>query len=453
MTDIAALKKRFPLITDSGARRLQWLTEHPHAPRYTHPGCDKLDAGALERLRAFERELQTAPRGWAHGQTPPWLEPFAEWCYREAPFYRRHAPRPANFFDISPTRRADLNREPWSFVPDSQPLDGLLVYNTSGTTGHPLSVLSHPESVAKYLPLLRAALATRDVPLPGGSERVAVMLVCFQQRTFTYASVSMFLDEAGFAKINLHPGDWRDPDDRAKFLDDCNPEVYTGDPLSFAELARLPLTTRPRALVSTSMMLGQGWRAQLEAHFGCPVIDVYSMNESGPIAVADARAPFHHLLQHNLYVEILDADGAPCPPGVVGEVTLSGGFNPFLPLLRYRTGDYAALEFRGAAPVLAALEGRAPVTFRADDGRTVNNVDVSSALRRLPIAQFALHQSADGALTLRVQGSAAGEDVLRAALLSTFGRGQRLTILMDTPPLSNGGRLVPYTCDLEQAAS
>jgi phenylacetate-CoA ligase len=444
-----ALQKRFPLITEAGAQRLRWLTEHPHAPRYTHPGCDKLDAAALARVRAFDQEIQSARRGWRPGQVPDWIDAFAEACYRGVPFYRRHGARPASFFDIAPATRADLSREPWAFVPDSQALDGLLVYNTSGTTGHPLSVLSHPESAAKYLPLLQAALASRGIVLPSGSERMAAVLVCFQQRTFTYASVSMFLDQAGFAKINLYPDDWRDPDDRAKFLDACDPAVYTGDPLSFAELARLPLTTKPRALVSTSMALSPGWRAALETRFACPVIDVYSMNESGPVAVADPVEPTYHLLQPQLYVEVLDADDAPCSPGEVGEVTLSGGFNPFLPLLRYRTGDYAVLEFTGPGPVLASLQGRAPVTFWADSGRAVNNADVSSALRRLPLAQFALHQAADGALTLRVQGSWVGEDDLRAALRAVFGRDQRVNILLDTPPLDSGGRLVQYTSDLE----
>ena len=69
-------------------------------------------------------------------------------------------PMPASFFDIPPCVRDDLQREPWAFVSDALQLDDLVIYQTSGTTGHPLDILTHPEPLAMYVPLLRAALAT-----------------------------------------------------------------------------------------------------------------------------------------------------------------------------------------------------------------------------------------------------------------------------------------------------
>lgn len=447
---------RFPLITESGARLLHRLEEHAHAPRFTHPGVDRLTPEGLERARKFAEELQTTP-AWNHGEVPPWLVEFVARCYREVPIYRRRGPPPRalsggaaaveGFFDLPTIDRADLNREPWSFVPDSQPLDNLIIYNTSGATGHPLAILTHPDTLALYVPLLEAALAARGVALDAGPDRVAIALVCFQKKTYTYAAISAVLDQAGFVKMNLSPDEWRDPADRAKFLDDLNPGVYTGDPISFVELANLPLATRPGALLSTAMALADGTRRQIESRFDCPVIDVYSMNESGPIAVAlpHSRTPAPmRLLQPRLYVEILNPDGTSCPPGARGEITLSGGFNPFLPLLRYRTGDHAALEFHDGRPLLAGLEGRPPVVFRAADDRPINNLDVSNALRPFAIAQFQLHQFADGSLRLRLRGAAADEGAILAALLSLFGRGQRLAI----EELAANDKVVQYTSDL-----
>jgi len=239
------------------------------------------------------------------------------------------------------------------------------------------------------------------------------------------------------------------------------------------------LRTRPKALVSTAMALTPGLAQALEEHFSCPVLDVYSTNESGPIGVkvpsvevSSAMSPSltpdtptrdaYMLLQPHLYVEILDSDGVPCPPGERGEITLSGGFNPFLPLLRYRTGDYAALEFRGVPgrhtgrhsgrhmglPLLVGLEGRPPVVFHAADGRPINNVDVSIALRPFPIAQYALHQSADGALHLIVRSAGVTLGQLREAMLELFGANQALNIeeadAQDVP----GGKFAQYTSDL-----
>ena len=450
MTTALTEAERFPWLTTDAAGLLRWLHEHPSAPRYNHHCGDRLSAAGLARVRAFERALLAEPIGWQPGALPEWLAEFTAHCYRQVPFYREAGAAPARFVDIPPCDRADLSREPWSFVPDDLPLDDLIVYNTSGTTGHPLDILSHPENASRYLPLLRAALATRGVSLEGGFDpasgrpRVALVLVCWQRRTFTYASVSAFLDGAGFTKLNLHPGDWRDPADRARFLDACQPEVYTGDPLAFAELARLPLQTRPKALLSTAMQLAPALRDQLAAHFGCPVLDLYTMNECGPIAVGGSFGGLtgHALLQHRLYVEILDADGAVCPPGVRGEVTLSGGFNPFIPLLRYRTGDYASPDFAGTLPVLIDLQGRPPVVFAGANGQAINNIDVTGALRGFALPQYSLVQARDGALTLNVLPQTQDHDGLRAALQGLFGAAQPVTIV-ESEALADG-KVVQY---------
>ncbi|MEP7200635.1 MAG: capsule biosynthesis protein CapK [Chloroflexota bacterium] len=340
--------------------------------------------------------------------------------------------------------RADLSREPWAFVPDPLALDGLMIHTTSGTTGHRVVVPSHPIVNSSYVPLLRRALALRGVTLQSHRAQVACVLVGYQRQCFTYASVTPEMDEAGYVKINLHPDDWRDPADRAKFLDACNPEIYTGDPISFVELAQLPLQTRPQALISTAMRLLPGVRRLLEERFACPVLDLYSLNEAGPIGVAfDDHG--HLVLQHRLYVEILDAHGTVCPLGERGEITLSGGFNFYLPLLRYRTGDHASLTFRGTQPFIVGLEGRPPTIFRDTRGQTINNIDVTHALKPFALPQFALHQAADGALTMRVRGTFADQAKLCAALLALFGAAQPLTI--EEVESFGDGKVIQYTSE------
>src|SRR6185436_6502389 len=130
---------------------------------------------------------------------------------------------------------------------------------------------------------------------------------------------------------------------------------------------------------------------RLEETFECPVLDLYSMNEAGPIAVFDPSAGGHVLLQHRLFVEILDPDGRRLPAGQHGEITLTGGFNFCLPLLRYRTGDYAALDFSAAEPVLRDFVGRPPVRYRCADGSWLNNIEVTHAFRSLSLAQWSVH--------------------------------------------------------------
>jgi phenylacetate-CoA ligase len=275
-----------------------------------------------------------------------------------------------------------------------------------------------------------------------------VVLIGCQQHCFTYVSVTPTMDESGLAKINLHPADWRDPGDRARYLDALQAELWTGDPLAFDELLKLPVQARPRAILSTSMTLLPGCRMALEQRFGCPVLDLYSLNEAGPVAVADERSGGHVLLQHRLYVEIVDESGAPLPFGERGEVALTGGFNFCLPLVRYRTGDHAALQFVRGEPVLVGLAGRPPVRFKTKHGEWLNNIEVTHALKGFALAQWQLHQRHDGALHLRVAGAGAELPAVRAALLALFGRDQVLEV---EPSLGAGDKVVQYTSDLAGA--
>jgi phenylacetate-CoA ligase len=368
---------------------------------------------------------------------------FVDRCRREVPAYRRRLDWSDDLRAIPSISRADLAAAPWDFVPDGCPVEELIVYNTSGTTASRIVYPAHPVVPARYLPLYEVALAAHGVRIDGGARRVSIVHVAAQLRTFTSATVMSYFREAGFAKINLSGDEWRDPGDAVSFLDDVRAEVYTGDPFAFAELSRLPTRHRPKALLSGATTLLPGLRAELAERFGCPVIDVYSLNESGPVAFSTAGGM--EVLPHDLFVEILDDADQPCPPGVRGEITLTGGLNPYLPLVRYRTGDHAALDFDGPLPRLGGLEGRAPVAFVRADGRRVNSIDVSTALAGLPLPFFGLHQAGDGSLLLRTRG----DDVILAraalALRGVFGEGVRLTVERVPDSVAWSGKQVQYT--------
>lgn len=440
--------ERYPTLTEHGRQMLQFLHEHRHAPIFRNESGNRLRAEDVESVRAFEREVLLAEAGWRADSSPPWLPEFVERCLNEVPFYRRYGSPFARFADLPTISRADLSRDIAQFVPDSTPIDRLINFRTSGTTGHSLLLASHPVVAANYLAFHKRALKRFGIELRHGRGQVGVVLVGFQRKCFTYVSVTPTMDESGLVKLNLHPDDWRDPGDRAKYLDALAPEIYTGDAIAFAELATLPFQARPRALVSTSMTLLPAMRERLEARFGCPVLDLYSMNEAGPVAVADASAGGHVLLQHRLYVEVVDAGGYSLPPGKRGEVTLTGGFNFCLPLLRYRTGDYASLQFRGTEVALIGLEGRPPVRFRNMRGEWLNNIEVTHALQRYAVPQFTLHQNGDGAVHLRFAGPSHLAGPIRTALLEVFGAGQRLEVeMLET----FDGKVMQYTSDVEES--
>ncbi|GMU44297.1 MAG: hypothetical protein AMXMBFR25_22830 [Lysobacterales bacterium] len=426
------------------------MREHPRAPVYRNASGHRLLPEEVPTLRAFAAEVRQATPDPRAAPMPDWLRDFVADAIARVPYYRRYGDPPAALADLPTIDRGTLARDIAPFVPDDVPLERLINFRTTGTTGQPLLVASHPLVAARYLAFHERALARFGIELTSGPGDVGVMLVGWQQQCFTYVSVTPQRGECGLAKINLHPVDWRDPGDRGPYIDAMAPEVMTGDPLSLAALLEIDFEHRPRALLSTSMTLLPGLRARLEARFGCPVLDVYSLNEAGPIAVYDQALDAHVLLQPRMAVEILDADGNPLPEGVRGEITLSGGFNHCLPLLRYRSGDHAALEQRGGEWVLAGLCGRAPVRYRRSDGVWINNIDVTHALKPFALPQYALRQRADGSFEFTAwhAGAIATGD-LRHALLGVLGSDARIAIERSDAAVD---KVVQYRTELAQGA-
>lgn len=391
---------------DTAYRR---LLEDPHAPPWTHPREDRLTAAMRRQVDTHAVRLATEPPRWrGPDDEPAWLREWLAEVWPATPALARRGPTPARIEEIAPLRRADLAAAPWRHVPVGADLDNLLVYRTSGTAGAPVPIPSHPVTVASYYPtILHAAAAVAQVrPRPDRLDWVTI--IAQEAGGYVIPSRSNWLGSLT-AQVNLRPHAWRDPADAMRFLAANDPQVITGDPVAFAVLLdllhRSGLHLRPRVLVSSASALSGGLRRRLAETFAAPVADVYSLTESGPVAV-DLDGPdttgitTHRLVQPRLFVEVLRRDGTRCAPGEVGEVTLTGGLNDVLPLVRYATGDHAAMQWPAdhVAPVLRGLQGRTPVVFVTPEGREVNSHSVTIALEDLALPRFGLHQDAAGAL-------------------------------------------------------
>lgn len=432
---------RYPTLSPKGRETLRFMREHPAAPMFRNQSGNRLTAADLAALASFEAALGEAPRD---AGLPDWLPQFLAESFAEVPHYRELGLPPARLTDLQPVSRAEFARDIARFVPDSADLARMINFQTTGTTGHSLLIPSHPEVAGRYLAFHKRALSRFGIVPGHGAGQVGVVIIGYQQPCFTYLSVTPQMGESGLAKINLHPGDWSDPDHRAAYLDALAPEFIAGDPLSFEVMLGLPVSCRPKALLSVSMTLSDGLRGALEARFGCPVLDLYSMNEVGPIGVYDPALGGHALLQDRLLVEVLDEHGRTLPDGERGELAVTGGFNFCLPLLRYRTGDHGALETVGGERLIVGLVGRAPVRFRDAAGEWRNNIEVTHALKHLPIAQYRLHQRADGAFLLSLSvGSLHHEAAARTALLELLG-----DVSLEVGALSSDAKAQQYSNEL-----
>jgi len=434
------------------------MEQHPHAPIWNYTCGDQLVDDDHRQLDQMRVELASTPEYTAN--TLPEAVVESLWAHRQlVPHFAKHLPETRaelarNWADLLTLSREDLHRHLPEFVPDGVDLERIVVYSTSGTTGHPLTIPNHPIGAAAYQLLLERALDAYGVRIPLRPDAMANALVCNQAETIQYAATLSVWNGAGHVKVNLHDNGWRQPDDAHAYLSHFDPPLLTGDPISFAALLDLDLKNiHPLALASTAVALSDGLKRQLEARFGCPVFEWISMNEVGPIALACPLGHGHHVLDPAMMVEVLDPDGRPCVPGERGEVTVTGGRNPMLRLLRYRTGDFASMAFGScvcgnSAPRLIDFEGRQPVVLRSAAGGVVNPVDVSRILHPFPIVQHQLVQRVDGAVELALRASPFDTSALIRQLDALFGDIELAIQFVDAiEGTGPGGKVVPFATE------
>ncbi len=464
---------RTPCLDDRGRAAVRALREHPDAPRWTYALGDRLERSDLDHVEGVRERLGRALGATATPNARLLAALASRTPHTDALRTQLGGLDLLDDFEAIPrTRRADLAAAPWRFVPEDADLERMVVYRTAGTTGHPVVVPHHPRAVAHYLPLVESALARWQVPFAPQPGQTAAFLLSAQLRTYTYATALSAWGGAGFAKLNLRATDWRDPGAPRRYLEAFDPPLLHGEPLTFAELLRSDADLHPRWILSTSVALSPALRAALADRFGAVVVDWYASVATGPLAVSAPDGIGLALLADDVHVEVVGADDRPLPildAGAIdavpeperGAILVSSARNPYLPLLRYDTGDRGRLlRAPDGSLRLWGLEGRAALRFRAGDGTLVGTVDISRALREHPVGPKLLahrfEQDAAGrcALTLRaLPGSTLTQadidevhDALHALLV-----GAPLTIGNDDAlfddDLRAGRKPVPYRAD------
>lgn len=456
--EIEARKVRNPLLTEGGWHMFRHIHDHRHAPAWNYTVGDRLIAEDLPGIEHYRSRIEQRPL-WSP-EPPEWL---IDWTLRlrdRVPLFRQRLPEGFNlrrdWVYLPTSSREDIALHIERLVPLDADLERLIVYETNGTsTGHALDVPNHPCAVAKNHPLLEHALHRHGVSPRFDDRHVACINVGAEAGTVMFPNVFAVWNNAGFAKVNLHSAVW--DEERARgFFSNLSPELLTGDPVAFHELVHWGVDYRPKALVSTATTLPNALKERLQERYHCPVIDFYSTTETGPIAYSAPTGDGFSQLAPDVYIEILDAEGFPTPQGEMGEITVSGGRNPYLPLLRYRTGDFARLQPRGTAadpaPRLLDLQARKPVRFQSVTGSYIHPLDIAKSLHRHLWVQHELIQGSDGSLHLTIRpflGVPLDQQSLKDNLRRLFGEIP-VTIIED-PTLGvdrAGGKVIAYHSEL-----
>lgn len=143
-------------------------------------------------------------------------------------------------------------------------------------------------------------------------------------------------------------------------------------------------------------------------------------------------------------MEIVDGEGQVVADGQFGEIVVTGGINPWMPLLRYRTGDMGTLEFIDDRPTLTEFMGRTPVDFYCADGSIVRSIEVTVALFRIALPFFRLHQRDDGSLLFETVCQPSTMQQVASRLRELFG-STPLTIEQLPDDVAWQGKAIQFT--------
>ncbi|MBP7146642.1 MAG: phenylacetate--CoA ligase family protein [Acidobacteria bacterium] len=138
---------------------------------------------------------------------------------------------------------------------------------------------------------------------------------------------------------------------------------------------------RPRAILSTAMVLHPHERRRIADVFGERVFDRYGCEEVSLIASECEAHSGLHLNTDSLVVEVLDG-GAPAVPGRDGAVVVTDLFNRGFPLIRYQVGDMAvpaagSCPCGRSYPLLERVAGRISDYLVTPEGEWVSGISLT----------------------------------------------------------------------------
>jgi phenylacetate-CoA ligase len=328
--------------------------------------------------------------------------------------------------DFPPLTRSDLQERFESMharSPDMGP-SSVEVARTSGSTGRPVQVL-RLSAVAKPLYNAFSLLDHRwHGRHPGGT--LAVVRDMPDGVLQRWGDPDVVVERPARAHVrNLvdHP-----PEALLAWLRTVAPRYLVTSPAMALRLARLSLDEpgpRPRIeqIVTFGEMVTAELRETVREAFGGRVVDRYTCEEIGYIALQCPKHEHYHVMSANAIVEVVDDLGEPCAPGEVGRVLLTGLHTYAMPLVRYEIGDYAhaggTCDCGLTLPVLGAVVGRERSFLRFPDGsQRLARLTGEHWRRVAPVTEYRLVQYADLSIEALVTAPRPLADEDRAAIRS-----------------------------------
>jgi phenylacetate-CoA ligase len=335
-----------------------------------------------------------------------------------------------------------LRAHPEAFVADDRDIRRMHHEHTSGTTGTPIRLWRTRETERAWYALFEArvrrwyGVSRRDRWAIFGGQLVTPA----ERRTPPF-----WVWNAGLRQLYLsvyHLSEATAPS-YADALRRYGVRYAVGYPSALDALAQFATEQgfpcpRLDVVVSNAEPLFPYQRERIAAVFRSPVRDTYGMVEIACAASECASGSLHLWPEVGVAEVLRDSSRDPEAPGQQGRLVSTGLLNADMPLVRYVTGDRAALGRRAAAcacgrtlPELQAVEGRSDDVLVTADGRRIGRLDpvFKSGVR---IREAQIIQDAVGAVRVLVVPAPGfgprDAHQIQEALSERLGSGMQVTI-------------------------
>lgn len=252
---------------------------------------------------------------------------------------------------------------------------GLTKKTTGGSTGEPVTIWKTPYAMGKELAATWRGYSWAGIEI--GDRQGRFWGVPYIEKDKQRAKLTDFI--CNRKRCSAFSFDEQSLKKYTEELSMFNPVYFYGYVSMLAEYARFfrENNTKPpfklRSIVSTSEVLSSYHREIIEDVFDVKVFNEYGSGELGTIGHECEKGSMH-ISAENMIVEVLDGDRI-CKEGEVGELVVTELNNRAMPLIRYRTGDFASLSYKAcpcgrSLPIIEHIAGRAYDMVLNKDGRT-----------------------------------------------------------------------------------
>ncbi len=187
-----------------------------------------------------------------------------------------------------------------------------------------------------------------------------------------------------------------------------------------------------------------------EQAFGAPILNRYGGRELSTIACQFKTGGPLHVLRPWVFLEAVDANGKPVPPGETGRLVVTSTICRGTPFLRYEIGDLgvydAPCQSESGVGALAELQGRIAGLSTLPNGRTINNIYWNHLFKEFAeVRQFQVVWKRNGEIWISLVGDGMSEarEAQFRSMTSALLAGVPLKLIWtDEIPRTAQGKLV-----------